>query len=82
VAFRLSALLVSLLSIQILLNAVDALLLAAERHDLPWRSVFEPFLAGGPWYGWVCAGLMLFPIGILLNQWRRDTRVWRERRAV
>lgn len=69
--FRASALLLSLLSIQLLLHGVSELLRApmftSSGFDLV--AIAEPFLEGGSRYGWVCAVLMLLPVSLLARGW-------------
>jgi len=67
--FRLSALLMALLSIQLILKGGSELVLAsvAEGSALPERMA--PFMEGGTWYGWVCAALMVFPTLAMARKW-------------
>ena len=71
--FRLSALLLSLMSIQLLLHGVAQLLhtpvFASAGPGL--AAAFGPFLAGGPRYGLVCTALMLIPASLLARGWWR-----------
>ncbi|MFM9925569.1 hypothetical protein VLK31_21450 [Variovorax sp. H27-G14] len=71
--FRLSALVLSLLSIQLLLHGVAQLLqtpmFASAGPGLV--AAVEPFLAGGPRYGFLCAALMLGPVVLLMRGWWR-----------
>lgn len=75
-AFRISALLLSMLAIQVLLQGFGELVqaLVLLNGETPWVKATEPFLAGGEWYGWVCAGLMSIPAALMLRAWWTEVR--------
>tara|TARA_Y100001972_G_C7645673_1_gene324480 strand:+ start:226 stop:1080 length:855 start_codon:yes stop_codon:yes gene_type:complete len=70
-AFRLSALLLCMLSVQLLLHGIAVLNKApvwgaAGAHFRDWIALF---LEGGPFYGWVFAALMALPVRWHLRAW-------------
>ncbi|RQO61597.1 hypothetical protein DBV14_04635 [Variovorax sp. KBW07] len=73
--FRISALLLSLLSIQMLLHGVSKLLRlhGTAASGAPLSSAIEPFLEGGSQYFWVCAALMLVPLLHMVRGWWAGT---------
>jgi high-affinity iron transporter len=74
--FRASALLLSLLSIQMLLHGISELhrLQAAAGRELPWATAVEPFLEGGSQYAWLCAALMTIPLLQMVRGWWAGAR--------
>ncbi|REM30091.1 hypothetical protein DSI31_14915, partial [Mycobacterium tuberculosis] len=64
VLFRASALLLSLLSIQMMLHGISDLLRlqATARGGDAWPAAIDPFLEGGALHFWLCAALMLVPL--------------------
>lgn len=69
VLFRVSTLLLLLLSIRLLLKGVSDLL----RMQGPAFENLDPFLCGGPWFGWLCAALMSVPLYVLLKKWWHES---------
>jgi len=67
--FRLSTLLMALLSIQLVLRGCAELLTASVAEDSPLLHRLAPFLEGGAWYGWVCATLMVVPLVAMAREW-------------
>jgi len=71
--FRLSALLMALLSIQLILKGCTELVLASVAHDSTLPERLAPFMEGGAWYGWLCAALMLYPLVAMARAWWSET---------
>ena len=71
--FRLSALLMALLSIQLILKGCAELVLASVAHDSTLPDRLAPFMEGGAWYGWLCAALMLYPVVAMARTWWSET---------
>jgi high-affinity iron transporter len=74
-AFRVSALVLSLLSIQMMLGALaefahESVAAGADAQLLAWA---RPALPEGRWYGWMCAALMSVPVVCVLRSWWRET---------
>lgn len=78
-AFRLSAMVLSLLVIQLLLKGMGALLssYATVSGSAGWVTLLTPFLEGGEWHGWACLSLMLFPATLMARQWWFETEAAR-----
>lgn len=74
--FRASALLLSLLSIQMLLHGISELhrLQSASGRELPWAAAIEPFLEGGAQYFWLCGALMVIPLLHMVRGWWAGAR--------
>ena len=79
-AFRVSALLLSLLAIEILLAGLGSLLqvllpqMGAAGSTLQVEALF---LEGGRWYGWVYAALMALPLLSFIRGWWQESAVRR-----
>lgn len=73
--FRLSALLLALLAIELLLSAMGSLFaLLHERHGYEAPSSWAaPFMRGGAWHGWTCAALMVYPTLRVVRDWWRES---------
>ncbi|QIL80372.1 hypothetical protein G7047_11010 [Diaphorobacter sp. HDW4A] len=67
-AFRGSALLLSLLAIQMVLGSVQEVL-HAPGIDPALGLALAPILPDGVWYAWTCTALMLIPMLYLLKGW-------------
>lgn len=67
--FRLSTLLMALLSIQLILKGCTELVLASVAADSPLPHRLAPFMEGGAWYAWVCAALMVVPLVAMARKW-------------
>ncbi|MBF5004312.1 FTR1 family protein [Diaphorobacter caeni] len=67
-AFRASALLLSLLAIQMVLGAIQEVL-HAPGADPALGQALAPILPEGAWYAWTCTALMLIPLLYLLKGW-------------
>lgn len=76
VLFRASALLLSLLSIQMMLHGISDLLRlqATARGGDAWPAAIDPFLEGGALHFWLCAALMLVPLLHMVRGWWGGTR--------
>lgn len=76
VLFRASALLLSLLSIQMMLHGISDLLRlqATARDGDAWPAAIDPFLEGGALHFWLCAALMLVPLLHMVRGWWGGTR--------
>lgn len=72
-AFRVSALVLSLLSIQMMLGAVAEFMHASGAAGVPLLAWAAPALPEGRWYGWVCAALMSVPVVSVLRSWWRES---------
>jgi FTR1 family protein len=74
-AFRLSALVLSLLSIQMMLGALAEFAHASTEAGVGvhlW-ALAAPALPEGRWYGWLCAALMSVPVAFVLRSWWRES---------
>ena len=72
--FRFSAILVSLLAVQLLLTLAGTLVLREFGDEGQWWvAVANALLPGGAWYAWVCAALMAIPLWIVLRSWWWET---------
>ena len=74
-AFRVSALLLALLAIQLLLYSVADLLRIPELRDdgVAWALTVAPFFEEGARHAWLCAVLMLPPLYWVLRGWWSET---------
>ncbi|QIL73230.1 hypothetical protein G7048_24505 [Diaphorobacter sp. HDW4B] len=66
--FRASALLLSLLAIQMILGSVQEIL-HVPSIDPAFGQALAPVLPEGAWHGWTCAALMLIPLFYLFKGW-------------
>ena len=74
--FRLSAVLLSLLAVQMMLGAVAEFgqaVAAADGTLPPWWSLAEPVLPEGRWYAWICTALVSLPVLYMLRTWWRES---------
>lgn len=74
-AFRLSAVVLCLLSIQMMLGALAEFAQASVSagHGTRFWAQAAPVLPEGPWYEWLCAALMTAPILFMLRRWWRES---------
>lgn len=72
--FRLSAVLVSLIAIQLLLEHAGTMLVRrlGDEHAA-WANMVQAVLPGGAWNTWVCGALMVAPLWILARSWWWET---------
>lgn len=74
-AFRLSAVVLCLLSIQMMLGALSEFAQAsiASGSGTHFWALAAPVLPQGPWYAWICAGLMTASVLCMLRSWWRES---------
>lgn len=71
-AFRVSALLLSLLTIQMMLGSLHELAHVQGADPAFWTRL-SPILPDGAWYGWACTLLMLIPLTYMVRGWWFET---------
>lgn len=69
--FRFSAVLVSLIAVQLLLAHAGGMLVQrlGDENGRIWVEVANAVLPGGAWHVWICAALMAAPLWILARSW-------------
>lgn len=74
-AFRVSALVLSLLSIEMMLGAIAEFGQASAAAGIGMQlwALAAPALPEGRWYGWLCAALMSVPVACVLRSWWRES---------
>jgi high-affinity Fe2+/Pb2+ permease len=72
--FRLSSLLVSIISIRVLIARFGDLLHAGLGADSRWWQLSRPFLPGGAWHSWLWAALVAIPGILLARSWWTESR--------
>lgn len=74
-AFRLSAVVLCLLSIQMMLGALAEFAQASVSagHGMHFWALAAPVLPQGQWYAWACTVLMALPVLCMLRAWWRES---------
>nr|WP_284428161.1 FTR1 family protein [Acidovorax sp. SUPP2522] len=72
-AFRLSALLLSLLAIQMMLGSLAEFARASAGSDGTDSHLLQIVLPNGRWYTWFCAALMFIPASFIVRGWWKES---------